>query len=104
MSLELLSLESLAPAAIALCSMVPGVTPWNSASHRTPADERLAGEVYRALLGTGRSGLQRVNIAVDGGQVTLQGIVPTYYMKQLAQELAMSVDGIERVHNDVTVE
>jgi hypothetical protein len=45
----------------------------------------------RALRATGYLSLRAVKASVSGRVVILQGRVPTYYMKQLAQAAAMDV-------------
>jgi osmotically-inducible protein OsmY len=37
------------------------------------------------------------------GELHLQGIVPTFYMKQMAQETIRSVGGVQKITNRVTV-
>lgn len=38
------------------------------------------------------------------GGVQIEGVVPTYFLKQMAQTVAMSVSGVERVNNVISVE
>lgn len=42
-------------------------------------------------------------IEEHGGTITLWGRVPSFYLKQLAQEVLMGLDGIETVDNRVDV-
>jgi osmotically-inducible protein OsmY len=35
------------------------------------------------------------------GVLTLTGRVPSYYLKQIAQSLVLSVEGVMQVHNDI---
>jgi osmotically-inducible protein OsmY len=37
------------------------------------------------------------------GRVVLRGVVPSYYQKQVAQEVVRMVDGVERVDNQLEV-
>lgn len=39
----------------------------------------------------------------DGDVITISGRVPTYYLKQLVQNIALASPGVERVNNDVHV-
>jgi osmotically-inducible protein OsmY len=71
--------------------------------HPQVDNEALVGQVQRAILGTGRGTLQRVAVLADAGHVVLCGRVPTYYMKQLAQQTAMDVPGVDRVENQLLV-
>ena len=45
----------------------------------------------------------RITISVAKGHVTLQGIVDSYYRKQLAQAAVLTVDGVTSVHNNISV-
>jgi osmotically-inducible protein OsmY len=48
---------------------------------------------------------RNVAIAANGrGAVVLQGQVPTYYHKQLAQSVALSVAGVTSLENQITVQ
>jgi osmotically-inducible protein OsmY len=63
----------------------------------------LAERVERALHATGFAPLRAVEVSVTGEFVILRGRVPSYYMKQLAQAVAMEVEGIRELRNDVQV-
>jgi osmotically-inducible protein OsmY len=45
------------------------------------------------------------NIACEyrEGVLTLHGCLPTYYLKQLAQEAVARLDGVERIENRIEV-
>mgnify|MGYP001207600360 CR=1 FL=1 len=47
--------------------------------------------------------LREVSVALTQGGVVLTGTVRTYYMKQMAQELARSVNGSEQIVNKIDV-
>jgi osmotically-inducible protein OsmY len=66
-------------------------------------DLHLAERVERSLRATGYPSLRALEISVCGRLVILRGRVPSYYMKQLAQAVAMTVPGIDRVDNDLEV-
>lgn len=71
-----------------------------------PIRRRLSDHVTESLRATGYfvSVPCEITVRVDrDGRVSLQGIVPTYYLKQKAQAAAMSVDGVASVQNDVVV-
>lgn len=54
----------------------------------------------------GRSGyaaLSFVSCDAHGDRVTLHGHVPTYHLKQLAQEFVQRVTGVQRVVNEIAV-
>lgn len=48
-------------------------------------------------------GLSRVTYELDGSQAVLEGDVPTFYLKQLAQETAARVNGVVRIVNRIEV-
>jgi osmotically-inducible protein OsmY len=66
-------------------------------------DLGLAERVERALGATGYPPLRAVGASVCGRLVILQGRVPSYYLKQLAQATAMNVPGVRELRNDVEV-
>jgi hypothetical protein len=41
---------------------------------------------------------------IDRERIVLRGTVPTYYLKQVAQSLALKAIGIERLHSDIEVQ
>jgi osmotically-inducible protein OsmY len=47
--------------------------------------------------------LRTVTASCQSGRVTLHGAVPSYFLKQVAQELVRRVDGIHRVVNHIEV-
>lgn len=65
-----------------------------SGIHRA-AEERLRGSGYLAL--------RDVRCHACDDVVTLQGRLPSYFLKQLAQEIAAGVEGVRRVINRIDV-
>jgi osmotically-inducible protein OsmY len=51
----------------------------------------------------GRLATQSVSCSYHEGVLILHGIVPTYYLKQVAQTTAMGIDGVEQVDNRIEV-
>jgi osmotically-inducible protein OsmY len=47
--------------------------------------------------------LRHISCRCRDGVVTLRGRVPTYYMKQMAQILVGSLEGVQRVSNELLV-
>ena len=47
--------------------------------------------------------VQRIWCEFDGGRLVLQGQVPSFYHKQLAQEAVAGLDGVAQVVNDIEV-
>jgi osmotically-inducible protein OsmY len=66
-------------------------------------DAALACRIDRALCGTGYCALRALRVVVAGGRVTLAGRVPSYYIKQVAQEAALAVAGVRGLRNEVEV-
>lgn len=67
-------------------------------------DSPLASEVSQQLMESGRLRLRNVRVEESQGHVTLKGRVPSYYLKQLAQSIAVSVRGVDEIRNELTVE
>jgi CheY-like chemotaxis protein len=66
-------------------------------------DLRLAECVERALRASGYGALRGINVTVQARIVILEGRVPSYYLKQFAQTLTLSVPGVDRVCNNLDV-
>ena len=66
-------------------------------------DEHLCDSIIRGLRASGYSPCRDVAVSVRDGHVSIRGRVPTYYLKQVAQSAAMSVDGIKSIENDLVV-
>jgi osmotically-inducible protein OsmY len=64
----------------------------------------LAERVECALRATGYGPLRRAEVSVQARLVILTGRVPSYYLKQIAQTIALAVPGTHRVRNDVEVD
>jgi osmotically-inducible protein OsmY len=56
------------------------------------------------LIATDSGRLRSVSVKVHHGRVYLYGRVHSFYAKQIAQHTAMSVAGVQRVLNELTVE
>ena len=48
--------------------------------------------------------LRRVTCALTNGRIVLRGTVPCYYLKQLAQTLAVRTVGLGQIESDIEVE
>jgi hypothetical protein len=59
------------------------------------AEKRLHGSDYHAL--------QQVRCSFDGGVLVLTGRLPSYYLKQMAQETVATLPGIVQVVNAIEV-
>lgn len=58
---------------------------------------------HQRLRAAGNQGLWNVQCQWKDGTLVLHGIVPTYYLKQLAQSLFIAEPAIERVENRIVV-
>jgi osmotically-inducible protein OsmY len=67
-------------------------------------DLRLIQDVERALHATGHLPLRDIKVSCGDRVVTLDGHVPTYYLKQIAQAAALGILGVEVLRNDLEVE
>lgn len=67
------------------------------------ADEQIVELACQALRSSGYSQLRRLQVSFEHGRMTLQGQLPTYYLKQVAQSVVQEVAGVREVDNDVRV-
>lgn len=63
----------------------------------------LTGRIANQFRTSGRGELRKVTIHEQHGAVTLSGRVPSFYMKQMAQELAVAVQGVQTIRNETIV-
>jgi osmotically-inducible protein OsmY len=61
--------------------------------------------IERRLQRSGYGGLSRVccEFQSESGVLHLRGAVPSYYLKQVAQELAADLEGVRLVNNQINV-
>ncbi|SFJ20461.1 BON domain-containing protein [Planctomicrobium piriforme] len=69
-----------------------------------PADDLLTALVCRSLSATGRRSLTQLKVTTSSGCVRLEGTVPSYFVKQLAAQAIMSLPGLERLDDRLTVD
>lgn len=67
-------------------------------------DESLAREIQEILTQDPELEASEIEVQVEGGAVTLLGIVDSSDAKLMAEELADSVAGVREVHNRLKVE
>jgi hypothetical protein len=68
------------------------------------ARARLTHDLRLALRRAGHAELRRVDVAIDGDGVRITGSVPSFYLKQLSQELARSVAPRYQIRNELAVD
>jgi osmotically-inducible protein OsmY len=70
---------------------------------QTAETSQIAAQVEQALRESGYSPLRNVRVLAILSVVQLQGTVPSYHFKQLAQTTAITVPGVREVQNEVDV-
>jgi len=70
---------------------------------QTDVSESLRSAVLAGLQSSGYHALQNIECKVHGGSVFLSGVVPTFFLKQMAQAVALRVDHVLEVVNRVEV-
>lgn len=66
-------------------------------------DDALRIAALNLLQSSGYAALRRLRCEVTGAVVIVQGVVPSYYLKQLAQTVLQRLNGIRTVRNLVEV-
>ncbi len=66
-------------------------------------DSTLALKVASRLRSSGYLPLRDLHVTVATDAIVLGGTLPSFYLKQLAQVVAKSVEGVVRVSNDTIV-
>ena len=64
----------------------------------------ISAAVRMALERTGHGWLRRIVVVPDGESIVLQGILPSYYLKQMAQVTVLTVPGVRALRNELVVE
>lgn len=67
------------------------------------ASRTLAERVDSAIMTSPYLTRRQLRFETDGGRVILEGIVKTYFQKQMAQEVVRRVEGVERIDNNLEV-
>lgn len=65
--------------------------------------QMLRSGIQEALSRSGYGELRGVGLACEGDAVTISGCLPTFYLKQLVQSIALATPGVGRVNNEVRV-
>lgn len=74
-------------------------------SLRTPSehDRALQKSAVSMLKESGYGAVARLECRVDHGVVELAGVVPSFYLKQVAQAVVQRLDSIQGIRNEVQV-
>ena len=65
----------------------------------TPLNDRVSSALTRSPYVAGRS----LRFETEQGNVTLRGVVHSYFQKQMAQEALRHVDGVDQIVNELEV-
>lgn len=74
------------------------------AATRAEHSDLLRNAVLTALRCSGYRRLENLECEVRDGQVTLTGVLPSFYLKQVAQTVAMRVELVREVRNGIEVD
>jgi osmotically-inducible protein OsmY len=66
-------------------------------------DVTLGDRVRDRLDQSGHAAMRLVSCSVEQGRLRLSGRTRTYYLKQLAQEIARATPGVTEIANDIRV-
>ncbi len=66
-------------------------------------DRQLADNVCLAMRNAGYLQLQSLHVRVDSREVYLQGRLPSYYLKQVAQHITLAVPGVRTIVDGIVV-
>lgn len=72
-------------------------------AEKTALDETVSRAAESRLRDSSHLFLRHVKCGYDQGRLQLEGKVPSFYLKQLAQSLVQGVQGVERIDNRLTV-
>lgn len=72
-------------------------------THTCDADQRLLENVQNVLSQSAYPQLREIRCQCHEGAITLQGRVPSYYLKQVAQQLIRPLPHLARIYNQLEV-
>lgn len=75
----------------------------NEQSQNGVQNAALQNDVTELLEHSAHLGLRKVHVSVDNEAIVLTGTVPSYYLKQVAQETARQLCTDRRLSNDLAV-
>lgn len=73
------------------------------ATSTSTGDDGLASRVCNSFSGLGYRQLDKIQCWADGDHVILDGNIESFYLKQIAQTVAIKVPGVRRVTNNIIV-
>jgi osmotically-inducible protein OsmY len=75
----------------------------NDTRARPGPEESIAARAERRLRGNVYLALKKISCEYGGGVLTLRGRLPSFYLKQMAQEAVSDTVGVERIDNQIEV-
>lgn len=67
-------------------------------------DNQLMARIKRVLRRSGYAPLIQIRVVAERGNVSLEGQVPTYFLKQMAQTQILSLEGVRSLNNGLVVD
>ncbi|QDT91559.1 BON domain protein [Gimesia algae] len=67
-------------------------------------ENQLVVQITRVLRSTGYADLSQIRVSVEQGDVLLEGQIPTYFLKQVAQAQVLPLEEVKFVSNNLVVE
>ncbi|MCH9655463.1 MAG: BON domain-containing protein [Planctomycetes bacterium] len=67
-------------------------------------DNQLIARIRRVLRSSGYAALSQIRVSVEQGNVRLEGQIPTYFLKQVAQTQVLALEEVRFVSNHLIVE
>ena len=81
----------------------PTPIPWQDPPAAEPSTPQLIDDLYLALRTSGYGQLRRIGVDFHCGCAILRGRVPTYFLKQVAQNVVLSFPGVQQLENQIEV-
>lgn len=72
-------------------------------SNNLPEAKKIAETAKHRILHRPHLTHQRLWCEFDAGELFIRGQVPSFYLKQLAQEAVVGIDGVHQVVNEIEV-
>jgi hypothetical protein len=82
---------------------VPALQPTVAVPARAPQSRRIAGAVQRQLQQSPYRSIRTLQCEYESGALVLRGSLPTFYLKQLAQSIALRVPGVAAIRDLIEV-
>lgn len=67
-------------------------------------DNALKDSVHTRLKASGYGPLAHIECRVEDGIVELAGVVPTFYLKQVAQAVIQRIERVQGIRNEIQVQ